>query len=303
MGGEAQDGELQCLFCHSVFPVKDFIPRFVPVDNYAASFGFQWSLHSKTQLDKFNYTQISRDRFFKTTQWPQEMGGQLILDVGAGAGRFTQIALEAGATVFALDYSMAIDANFKNNGDCPRAHFFQGDIYRLPFKRGVFDRIYCLGVLQHTPDVKKAFFSMIPFLKPGGEIVIDVYKKSWKVLFMGYYWLRGITKRASKESLYRWVARMVPLLLPVSSVAGKIPLIGLLIQEVFPCPNYSGVYPLTQEQLLEWSILDTFDRLAPKYDQPQTLKTVESWFKEGPFSDYKVVYGANGIVARGEKKK
>ena len=37
-----------------------------------------------------------------------------ILDIGCGAGRFAQIALDSGANVVALDYSNSVDACYTN---------------------------------------------------------------------------------------------------------------------------------------------------------------------------------------------
>ena len=92
-------------------------------------------------------------------------------------GRFTQIALETGAEVFSFDLSSAIEANFKNNTDAAKVHIFQASIYKIPLRREAFDKIFCMGVLQHCPDVKRAFMSLIPFLRRGGEIAADVYQR------------------------------------------------------------------------------------------------------------------------------
>jgi 2-polyprenyl-3-methyl-5-hydroxy-6-metoxy-1,4-benzoquinol methylase len=48
----------------------------------------------------------------------------------------------------------------------------------MPFRLGSFDKLFCFGVLQYTPDVRVAFFALPPMLKPGGEMVVDVYKKN-----------------------------------------------------------------------------------------------------------------------------
>ena len=299
---EIKEGILLCGSCSKSFPIKYYIPRFVSSDNYAGSFGFQWNRYSKTQIDKFNNTNISKDRFYNVTGWPAKMNDEKILEVGSGAGRFTQIAIESGAEVFSLDFSNAIESNLQNNGLHPKIHFFQADIYHLPFQKESFDKIYCLGVLQHCPDVEKAFYSLIPFLKRDGEIVIDVYRKNWKMLFMTYYWLRPITKRLSKEILHKIVNKMVNVLLPLSNLLGKIPKIGKSIQQMLPVANYSSVYQLDKQQQLEWSILDTFDRLSPLYDNPQTIKSVKGWFENAQFEEHNVRYGINGIVGLGKKK-
>ena len=63
--------------------------------------------------------------------------------------------------VFSFDYSNAVDANYKNNGDFQNLYLFQANIFALPLKNDFFDKIFCLGVLQHTPNPQKAFFSFV----------------------------------------------------------------------------------------------------------------------------------------------
>src|SRR5687768_12517976 len=91
------------------YPVVRFLPRFVPSANYAANFTLQWQHFRRTQLDSNSGRPISRNRFYGFTDWrPDELSGRRVLDVGCGAGRFTEIALDAGAEVFAIDYSGAV---------------------------------------------------------------------------------------------------------------------------------------------------------------------------------------------------
>ncbi|MEJ7758765.1 MAG: methyltransferase domain-containing protein [Gemmatimonadaceae bacterium] len=40
-------------------------------------------------------------------------------------------------------------------------NFFQVNLFDLPFREGVFDFIYSLGVLHHTPDCEKAFKGLV----------------------------------------------------------------------------------------------------------------------------------------------
>ena len=64
--------------------------------------------------------------------------------------------------------------------------------------------------------------------------------------------------------------------------------------------NYAGVYPLTPQQIKEWALLDTFDMLAPQYDQPQTAATVRKWLEDARLSAIEV-FQAGHLVARGIK--
>ena len=189
--------------------------------------------------------------------------------------------LNAGMEVFSFDYSSAVDACLANHGLLPNLHVIQADIYRMPFEKGGFDRVFCFGVLQHTPDVKRAFFSLVEYVKPGGQIAIDVYPNTLKArLHYPRYLLRPITKRLPHPLLYSIIEKAVHILLPISIAIKKIPTVGKYLYPIIPVANYWGALPLNGEMLREWSIIDTFDWLACWYDQPQKASTVKSWFQE-----------------------
>lgn len=292
-----ESGTLACSACETEYPIRGYIPRFVDSENYASSFGFEWRQHARTQLDKFNGTTVSKERFFRETGWAEDLSGQRILEVGCGSGRFTQVALDTGAEVFSIDYSDAVGVSLENNGPHSGLTLAQADLYALPFKPGTFDKVFCIGVLQHTPRVKEAFLGLLPYLKESGEIVIDVYAKSWESYFTPKYWMRTITKRLPKGFLYSAVTRITPLLLPIKVWLRKnTPAVGRYVAGIVPVANFSGMYHLSRRQLLEWSILDTFDDLSPQYDSPQRLDEVRHWFEEPPLTDVLVNIVSPGII-------
>ena len=95
--GAIESGALACAGCSARYPIIAFVPRFVPPENYATSFGFQWNRFRHTQLDSFTGQPITRDRFFAHSGWTErDMAGRWTLDVGCGAGRFAEVALGAG---------------------------------------------------------------------------------------------------------------------------------------------------------------------------------------------------------------
>jgi SAM-dependent methyltransferase/uncharacterized protein YbaR (Trm112 family) len=286
---DVENGTLICASCPGSYPIVRGIPRFVGGDNYASSFGFQWNQFRRTQLDSTTGKGISRDRFTRSSGVsPEDLEGKLVLDVGCGAGRFAEIALSFGARVFALDYSSAVDACKANLGDNPRLEVVQGDIYHLPFPPGRFDFIYCFGVLQHTPDAQAAFGELPRFLKPGGKLAIDFYPKLARNLLWPKYWIRPITRRMPQPLLFRWIQVLVPKLLPISDVLAKVPGTKGRFRYLIPVSNYRGVLPLSDEQLREWAILDTFDMLAPEHDHPETVATLKHWFEAAGLVDVHV---------------
>lgn len=296
--GETKSGVLFCGSCGRNYPVRDFVPRFVQAENYAGNFGFQWNRFRRTQLDSHSGVSISRDRFFAQTGWsPEALEGTRVLDVGCGAGRFTEVALSCGAEVVALDYSSAVDACQQNLGPHPRLHVVQGSIYRLPFKPGQFDHVFCFGVLQHTPEVKDAFMRLPGQLRPGGRLAVDVYRRSIGNYVRPRWWLRPVSCRLPQSLLMKLVEGMVAVLLPMSILIGRIPRLGRSLRLILPVANPEGTYRLSREQLTEWSILDTFDMLSPRYDHHQSDKTLVAWFKGTPLVDAEV-FRAGVIVGR-----
>ena len=299
--GEIESGTLHCRACRGAFPIIRFVPRFVPADNYSSSFGFQWNRFRRTQLDSTTGQPITSRRFFAQSKWTAAaMKGKRTLDVGCGAGRFAEISLGTGTRLVAVDYSSAVDACRQNLGPNARLDVIQADVYRLPFRPGAFDFVYCFGVLQHTPDVRGAFDALVAQLAPEGRIAVDLYPRIALNLLWPKYWLRPITKRIQAERLFPLVTRMVDLLWPLSLALGRVPRLGRRLRHAVPIANYEGVLPLNAAQLKDWSVLDTFDMLAPAHDHPQTVGTLRSWFDAQGLADIEVAREGL-VVGRGRR--
>ncbi len=298
LADEVDNAELLCTSCKSKFEVRNGVPRFVPSSNYADSFGFQWNIHAETQLDSHSGLPVSRRRVKQVTGWPDRMDGLRILEAGSGAGRFTEVLASSGAELFSFDYSMAVDANQRNNGHYKNLHLFQGDIFNMPFAEGQFDKVLCLGVLQHTPDPEGAFKSLAAQVKPGGELVIDVYARNMLALLQWKYVLRPITKRMDQQKLYALVTRMVDRLLPLAIRLRRIA--GRAGARLVPIVEYSYL-GLSPDLNREWAILDTFDMYSPAHDHPQSVATVRRWFSEAGFVNVDVRRGPNGVTGKGAR--
>jgi SAM-dependent methyltransferase len=299
--GSVVAGNLRCEKCPHDYPIEGAVPRFVPRENYASSFGLQWTRFARTQLDSHSGLPISRDRFLRQTGWSTEgLSGRWVLDVGCGAGRFAEVALALGAHLVAVDYSTAVDACQANLGANERLHLLQADVYTLPLKPSQFEYVYSLGVLQHTPDVRRAFLSLLEPLRPGGQVVVDLYLRNWARWLHPKPWLRPVTSRMLPERLFSLVERSAPSLLTVSRVLGRIPFVGPLLRRAVPVANYQGVYTLPPDQLREWAILDTFDWLSPRYDQPQTPQTLRAWMSEAGLEAIQV-FRAGHLTGRARK--
>jgi SAM-dependent methyltransferase len=289
---------LQCADCGTIFPVELEIPRFVRSEDYAGSFGFQWTEHARTQLDSFTNKSISRDRLFEATKWPADLSGQNVLEAGSGAGRFTEVLVTTRATVISFDLSSAVEANHLNNGHNANLLILQASILNIPVRPRSMDKVICLGVIQHTPDPAQTFSCLANCVRPGGEIVIDVYAVRIRSLLSWKYLLRPITKRIDSKKLYRLIERATPVLLPISEFLSRM--LGRLGPRLLPIVHYPPL-GLSPELARQWAVLDTFDMYSPAHDHPQSLAAVRSWFDTAGFVDVAVEYGLNGVVARGRR--
>lgn len=299
-GSAPKEGMLECTKCGEIYPIIRGIPRFVASDNYAASFGVEWTQHGKTQYDSYTGTNISETRFFQETKWSRNLHDETILEVGSGAGRFTEQAAKTGAMVVSVEYSNAVEANYRSNGEKPNVLIAQGDVFKLPVKETFFDKVFCFGVLQHTPNPGKAFKALTRCLKSGGEVVIDVYRSEggFRRFLVTKNWVRPITLRISPNTLYALCQKYVEFMWPLAKYLRAA--FGTSLNWRLLIADYTGKYDLPDARLKEWALLDTFDMLSPKYDQPQSLQTVQKWFKDANLTDCEIHYGYNGIEAKGK---
>lgn len=264
--------DLECAACRAVFPVTNGIPRFVEQDNYAASFGYQWNLFRREQIDSYNGTTLSADRFWSETGWTrEELKDKWILDAGCGAGRFLDASSRTGSRVVGIDISSAIDAAKDNLEGRPELHFVQASIYELPFREGTFDFCYCIGVIQHTPDPPRSLRSIAAMVKSGGQIAVTIYeRRRWFTMLYSKYWLRPVTKRMRKQTLLKAIQTVMPVAFPVTSVLFRLPVLGKVFMFAIPVANYVHLKQLNRDQRYAWAILDTFDMLSPAFDKPMT---------------------------------
>lgn len=290
---------IQCRNCKASYKVINSIPRFVNGEGYSKSFSIEWNRHKVTQYDRYYGRKLSEERFFKETGWQKDLSKQIIIEAGCGSGRFTEWALTTGATVLSFDLSNAVEVNKENNGNHPSLILVQGDLFHIPFKKGMADKLFCFGVLQHTPNPKKALCCLIPFVREnGGEIVFDIYRRKFHMKYL----IRPLTKRLPPELLYSLCRRWTDFLWPLACVLrGISPKYGPKINWQLMIADYSRE-EIPKDKLREWAYLDTFDMLSPQYDLAASLEEVQGWLahlrKKGEIKDFTIQYGYNGIQAK-----
>lgn len=253
------------------YPVVREIPRFVAGDFYTRSFSFEWNVHSTTQLDTHRTDGWSEQEFGdKTGLTPEQVRGKLVLDAGAGAGRYTEVLARWGATVVGADLSFAVEAARTHFRDRADVMLCQADIGALPFRPGTFDLIVSIGVLHHTPDTRKYFAALPPLLKPGGEIAVWVYPDDTDYVTRKH-WVPFV-HRVPRAWYYSWCKVFVPW-----AVARANTPIGRWISRIFPFSN--------QRRGVENDVLDTFDGYSPRYHGVHSAAEVKGWFREAGLTD------------------
>ena len=279
--------------------------KFPLKEKYTKNFGFQWHKHQKTQLDSFTGFPLSEDRFYKNTKWKiTDLKNKNVLELGSGAGRFTEILTKTNCNLFTVDSSNSIfvnfDSNFKKNNK-KKVFFIQADIENLPFKSNMFDYVFCYGVIQHTKDPKKVLDILINNTKVGGKISIDFYKKRYLPNCWStpkYFW-RPFSTRININILYKIISWYIPYYLPFDTFLKKtFGKLGFVLTGFIPIPCWNYFFlDLDKKTKVEWAILDTFDALSPKYDKSFTNKDIEVMLKDIKARiKYKIFNGSNGLV-------
>lgn len=286
--GSIIEGKLICEQCSNEYPIIRSIPRFVPMDNYATSFGYQWNLFKYTQLDIYSKTKESEQRFYSETVWsPSSMKGNWILDAGCGSGRFLEVCSRSDCQVVGVDISSAIDAAGELLKDRQNIHLVQASIYELPFAEGVFDKCYCIGVIQHTPNPKRSIEVLPKFVKQHGQLALTIYERKPWTLFYCKYLFRPITKRMNNKLLLTIIKYLSLILFPLTEVLYRIPFLNKFFKFIIPYANYVHMSSLTMKQRYEWAILDTFDMLSPAYDQPMTESEIRQCLEKTDIKEIK----------------
>jgi SAM-dependent methyltransferase len=272
---------LSCAACGREYPMVKGVLRFVDAQDYAGSFGFQWTLYSRTQLDTETSQRSERAFRRRTGFQPEDLAGKLVLDVGCGMGRFAEVATRWGAHVVGIDLSLACEAAAKNLVD-RSATIFQADVFKLPFAPESFDYIYSIGVLHHTPNCEQAFKALPKLLKRGGRIAIWLYSayNPWYRMSDVY---RNWTRRMAPEKLHRLCRVVVPLY-GVHQTLKKIPVVGKKASGVL-----SWLIPMSYNPNPTWRVLDTFDWYSPWYQSKHTYEEVFRWFESCGLENLRVI--------------
>jgi SAM-dependent methyltransferase len=204
--------------------------------------------------------------------------------------------------VAAFDLSDAVEACRANLAPDPPL-VCQASIYEPPFRAGSFDFVYCIGVVQHTPDPLQAVRSLCRLVRPGGRIALWIYEDDWKsyVGSLGFRrLLRPLVNRLSPPAQLGFVRALVSTFFPVLWLLKPLGLPGRAAIRMMPIAGAHLLsLPLGRPEFRDWVLLDTFDMYTPAYDQPQHYAAVaETLAAEGFDEIQRRPVGAIGVTAR-----
>lgn len=275
---------IDCITEELVVKIINEVPRFVELqDNYAENFAWQWKKwgHSKTDSSGTRKN-LLEEILFRTKFENFDMDGKTILECGAGAGDDTAVlATLPFSEIHSFDLSTSVE-ELKEHITDSRLILSQASIYDIPYQDGAFDVVYCHRVLQHTPNPIKALSHICSKVKPGGILFVHSYKRSLRNMIQWKYKYRWLTKRLPVTWIYKYVDIFGPFLHKINKL-----LYNNFITMIFAynfIPFYHAIRDdLTEEQLIEFEKLATFDALIPEHDHPMTSKQFFGTIKEQGF--------------------
>lgn len=104
-------------------------------------------------------------------------GGDLLLELGAGAGRNSSRYIDFKQVVL-LDYSLTqLQQALNRLGNRRKYVYVAADIYRLPFVQGLFDAATMIRTLHHMADPPAALRQIRYALQPGAVFILEFANK------------------------------------------------------------------------------------------------------------------------------
>jgi SAM-dependent methyltransferase len=251
--------------------------------NDADSFGYEWTEYPKTYSDAALNSDLSKTRLELNLGFPLSfLKGMNVLEIGCGAGRFTEHLIRHARNVVAVDLSDAVYCNSALGA--PNLLAMRADLHDIPSLSETIDLVFCRGVIQHTADPKKSLHRLFDHVRKDGFVIFDVYKKNRGHKWTTKYFFRPILqKHVPIETFNRFINRRSQKLYDLHHRLLRFwSYFGPLRKYVSRTPffltldmNWESQYGnLTREQREEIFKNELVDAMYAKYDQPMSTEEV-----------------------------
>lgn len=128
-------------------------------------------------------------------------GGEILLELGAGAGRNTP-RYTGFKQVVLLDYSLSqLNLAMKKLGRNQHYIYVAADIYRLPFVDGLFDAATMIRTLHHMAEPQMALRQVRRSLQSGAVFILEYANKQNLKAILRYLFKRQAWSPFSHDSL------------------------------------------------------------------------------------------------------
>jgi SAM-dependent methyltransferase len=244
------------------YPILQGVPRLAG-EAYVKSFGRQWNRYDVARNEEDHAVFL-----VKTGTPPETWRGKLVLDAGCGGGRYSRLLAAHGARVLGVDLSDAVEKASTLCREFPQAAIIQADLLNLPLENAVFDLVFSIGVLHHSPDPRRAFAQIARRVKAGGRLAVWLYRRNSPPQEWLNSALRAVTTRLPARALEVGCVGL--------GVMGSVPVLNRTLNKVVNFSNHP-----------DWTlrVCDNFEWYAPRYQSHHTVEELKGWFAEEGFTD------------------
>ena len=131
-----------------------------------------WEKAAKTRMGKY-LTRIETNFIKDSVDLSR---AQVVMDVGAEAGRFSQLSTNPSSTVISIDINTSGLKRLKQK--IGGVNVVQADARCVPFKDELFDAIFMIEVLDYVTQLNSALSECHRTLKQGKSVILSFGNKS-----------------------------------------------------------------------------------------------------------------------------
>lgn len=131
-----------------------------------------WEKAAKTKMGKY-LTEVETKFILDTVDFSKT---HLVVDVGAEAGRFALMAATGKVNVVGIDFDNYSLRRLKQKNSAVTV--IQADARKTPFRRGLFDALFMIEVLDYIPELYETINECFRVLKPDSDLILSFGNRS-----------------------------------------------------------------------------------------------------------------------------